>query len=445
MVVEFTCKNFRSFKDDAVLSLVAEKRIREREGYNRVLQSGNSPSLLSSSGLFGLNAGGKTNLFKALQVAIYVARNREYDDYPATRHPLLSPFLLDKQSADRPTEMEIILWDRKHDAEYTYGFQIQAKGIVREWLFTRNKQGDGRFTKKKIFKRDKNGFSFGASVEKSVRDFSDRVRPDASAVSVFSKVNHLESMRLIDLIKSPSLTILNLESDRESLDYAVDKHAESTDLSKITNIVQRADLSISNISFDKEEMPLNKLGPRLKKRLIPFLSSISANTNEKGQGQFTIRRATTVHHQYDSKRKHVGNTKLSLMHDESSGTRMFIGLAAAAVETLAAGGVLVVDELGASMHPFLTKMIVDQFDNKQSNPNAAQLIYNSHETYLLGRETNLRRDQMWLADKNEFGESYLKRLSEYKTRKDFDIASNYLAGRFGAIPFIGEQVDNLEN
>ena len=443
MIVEFTCKNFRSFKDDTTLSLIAEKRVRERNGCNRVFQFGDSPNLLSSTGLFGLNAGGKTNLFKALQVIAYVARNREYDDRPATQHPLLAPFMLDKQSGNEPTEMEIILWDKANNAEDTYGFQIAEKGIVREWLYASYKDQE-RFTRKKIFERKGSKFTFGTSVDKAVRNFAGSVRSDASAVSVFSKVNHLESMRLIDLMKPPMLTILNVESSRESLGYAVDKHSETTDLSKITHIVQQADLGISGISLDREEMSLNKLAPKMKKRLIPFLSSISASSDSKVQGQFTIRKASTIHHQYDGKRKRVGETKFSLMHDESSGTRMFIGLITAAVEALAVGGVLVVDELGASMHPFLTKMLIDQFDNKQSNPNAAQLIYNSHETYLLGQETGLRRDQIWLADKNQFGESYLKRLSEYKTRKDFDIARNYLAGRFGAIPFIDKQLDDLE-
>ena len=444
MIIEFTCKNFRSFKDETTLSMVAEKRVGEREGYNRTFQSANSPNLLSSAGLFGLNAGGKTNLFKALQVAVYFARNREYDDRPATQHPLLAPFLLDRRSKDKPTEIELVLWDKSNNAEYTYGFQITEKEVVEEWLYVSRKDQE-RFTRKAVFKRRGSKFTFGAGVDKAVRDFAGRVRRDASAVSVFSKVNHPESMRLLDLVKSSNLIILNVESSRDSLDYAVDKHAETTDLSEITNIVQRADLGIAGINLDKEELSLDKLKPKLRKRLVPFFSSISASPDKKGQGRFTIRTAMTIHHKYDEKRKRAGETEFSLMFDESSGTRMFIGLITAAVEALATGGVLVVDELGASMHPFLTKMIVDQFDNKQSNPNAAQLIYNSHETYLLGQETGLRRDQIWLADKNKFGESYLKRLSEYKTRKDFDIFRNYLAGRFGAVPFIDKQPHHFEN
>ena len=437
MVIELSCKNFRSFKDETSLSLVAEGRIKDLDGYTRVLKSGDSPGLLSSTGLFGLNAGGKTNLFKALQVAVYVASNRDYDRRLASWHSLIAPFKLDKKSEEKPTEIEIILWDKDNNTEYKYGFHIDKEIILREYLYTRHKERT-RLTRRKIFERNQAKFSFGAGVSGSVKRFCDSVRPDASAVSVFSQANHSESMRLIDLIKPPNLIILNVESSRESLNYAIKKQA-NMDLGKIADIVQKADLGIADIDFNTEVIPLKKLEPNLRQAIAPIISMMPSVSGSRDRETFTIKKATTVHHQYDDNHKRSGEAKFNLAHDESSGTGMFIGLITAAAAVLSSGGVLVIDELGASMHPFLTKMVVDQFDSPGSNPKLAQLIYNSHETYLLGQEAGLRRDQIWLTDKNKFGESELKRLSEYRTRKDFDIGRNYLAGRFGAIPFIGHQ------
>ena len=103
------------------------------------------------------------------------------------------------------------------------------------------------------------------------------------------------------------------------------------------------------------------------------------------------------------------------------------------------GGVLLVDELERSLHPYLARQIIGHFNDPESNPNNAQLIFTTHDTNLLGTmlgEPALRRDQVWLTEKNHEGATELYPLTNYKPRKAESLERGYLQGRYGAIPFV---------
>jgi AAA15 family ATPase/GTPase len=51
-----------------------------------------------------------------------------------------------------------------------------------------------------------------------------------------------------------------------------------------------------------------------------------------------------------------------------------------------------------------------------------------------------RQDEIWFVEKNKDGASHLYSLSDFKPRYDKDIRKSYLQGRFGAIPFIENNV-----
>ena len=101
---------------------------------------------------------------------------------------------------------------------------------------------------------------------------------------------------------------------------------------------------------------------------------------------------------------------------------------------------MVVDELEASLHPKLALEIVKQFNNPQTNPKNAQLIFTTHDTNLLGNDAGepvLRRDQVWLTEKDKEGATVLYPLTDYKPRKAENVERGYLQGRYGAIPYLG--------
>ena len=119
---------------------------------------------------------------------------------------------------------------------------------------------------------------------------------------------------------------------------------------------------------------------------------------------------------------------------ESSGTLKCIVLFIHAWFCVSFDGVLVIDELNTKLHPLLLKFIVDLFYDSASR---AQLIYTTHDTTLMDKKF-FRRDQIWFVEKDEFGESRLFALSDYKVRSDASFEKDYLAGVYGGIPMLRE-------
>jgi len=111
---------------------------------------------------------------------------------------------------------------------------------------------------------------------------------------------------------------------------------------------------------------------------------------------------------------------------------------------LSQGGVVIIDELEASLHPLLGLQIVRHFNSPETNPRNAQLLFTTHDTNLLGTmygPTPLRRDQVWLAEKNEEGTSRIFPLTDYSPRAEENLERGYLQGRYGAIPFLPNLLD----
>ena len=125
------------------------------------------------------------------------------------------------------------------------------------------------------------------------------------------------------------------------------------------------------------------------------------------------------------------------LENESKGTQRFLARIGPWIDALEKGGVLFVDEIEASMHPMLTRRLVDMMQNPGINTNHAQLIFTTHDVMLLDL-TLLRRDQIWFTDKDpKTLVSELFSLWDFSVRKDENIRKGYLQGRYGAIPFIG--------
>jgi uncharacterized protein len=128
------------------------------------------------------------------------------------------------------------------------------------------------------------------------------------------------------------------------------------------------------------------------------------------------------------------------LEQESHGTQQLFVIAQPVFECLAFGSLLVVDELESSLHPLLAQRIVQLFNDPQTNPHNAQLIFATHDTNLLGTTLGdpvLRRDQIWFTEKDEQGGTVLYPLTDFKPRKAENLERGYLQGRYGAIPFLG--------
>ena len=142
---------------------------------------------------------------------------------------------------------------------------------------------------------------------------------------------------------------------------------------------------------------------------------------------------------------------------ESNGTRKMFHLFDFFMDALKDGMVLFIDELDAKLHPLLTRYIINLFHNSEINIGNGQLIYSTHDTVNLNKDT-FRRDEIWFTEKNRDGVSEIYALSDYileddeegknktskKVRNDATYNKDYLTGRYGAIPVLEEFEINYE-
>lgn len=120
--------------------------------------------------------------------------------------------------------------------------------------------------------------------------------------------------------------------------------------------------------------------------------------------------------------------------EESAGTQVWFSLIGPTLNALRSGRILLFDEIDASLHPRLSARLLELFQDPETNPLGAQLIFTTHDTSLLNQ---LNRDEVWLTEKGDDGATELTALAEYggdKVRRSLNLERAYLQGRFGAVP-----------
>ena len=124
---------------------------------------------------------------------------------------------------------------------------------------------------------------------------------------------------------------------------------------------------------------------------------------------------------------------------ESYGTLRFITIFPLVIKAILTGGVLVVDEFDASIHPMALMSIINVFHNDDINVNHAQLIFNTHNPIFLNSNI-FRRDEIKFVERDEdTNQSVLYSLSDFGTtgdkgvRQHEDYMKSYFVGRYGAI------------
>ena len=207
-------------------------------------------------------------------------------------------------------------------------------------------------------------------------------------------------------------------------------HKKEKSSEEALKFFQKLKLGFSNILTHEEE-PIIPQG-------IPM--ELKALMQREMQGKKSIE-LDSIHHVYSDKGKVVGSINFSFEERESSGTNKLFDLSGPIFETLYNGSILVVDELDAKMHPLISQYIIELFNNSETNPNNAQLIFTTHDTHLLSQRI-LRRDQIWFTEKDSKEQTDLYSLMDIilpdgsKPRNDANYEKNYIAGRYGAIPYI---------
>lgn len=426
MLIEFQFKNYRSFRDEAVLSMEATGV----GNFKNCLIEYNNRKLLPAAAIYGKNGGGKSNVIRAYWLAVQFIRNAQRSQHEKAPIPVV-PFMLNDYSKEEPTEFEFVYVI--DGIKYNYGFAATKEKIVREFLYHAPKG-----QRAMVFSREEQKFTF--TEDKLRRNLiSETIAPNQLFFSIACTMNDTACVKAMKWFRE-AIYFSRDYSDipQQLLEYSNDNGM----LKAIASYAQAADLGIEDMQFEfnskeideKLDWPDN-VPEGIRAALTQFMRALSESSNQAEAklklGEVT---ATSLHTGIDKAGKHQ-QYKLEL-EDESDGTRKLMALAPAIESALRSGGVLLVDEIEKEMHPMLVNYIIAKFQSKRTNTNGAQLIFTTHNTELMNMEL-LRKDQLYFADKNQAdGSSELYSISDFNTRTTENIRKGYLAGKYGATPDI---------
>ena len=385
MLIQFTVENHRSIKNSAVISFAASK---DKSFEEYLLHPDAKKTLLPALAIYGANAAGKSNVLHAMMTMKEMVVGNAAKASKGQKLPW-EPFGGIKQ----PTTFEIVFIYQ--GIRYTYGFSFDAKKIYKEYLFH---WPNGR--EALIFSREDGVFEFRENINEQMT-LSNRT-PDNKLYLVSSNDWNLPQTENAYRWFRGKFTFL-MEEEPATSETVAQIASGDDKKARILKELLLADLGITDVAIK------NSSGK------APVITTTHRIINEDG---------TTEYFQL-------------LMEQESAGTQHFFTRIGGWLQALENGALLVVDEIEDSLHPLLTRRLIEMVQDKAINTKGAQLIFTTHDAMLLDLNF-FRRDQIWFAEKNDKTcATELYSLTSFSPRKGENVRKGYLQGRFGAIPFIG--------
>lgn len=398
MLVNFSFKNFRSFRDEMTISMEAANI---QELSSALMKAGDS-EMLPVAVMYGANSSGKSNVLKALKamrdVLLHSVKLNPKDKLDA------DPFMLDMSSQKEPTSFEIqfIIGESR----YRYGFDYTVNGIVAEWLYEK-RVGEREF---ELFLRS--GSEFKISKTRFAEGIGKETATPANRlfVSLVAQLNGKVAQSILDWFSDIEY-MLGMDGNGYAGKTLEMLFLNQNGSEEIRKFFESANLGFSELDVDRDTLDAGKM------------------------------KSETIHRFYDADGNLAGVRNFQTDKMESEGTKKMIEIAGPIFDAILNGKILIVDELDAKLHPFLTRKIIGLFMDKSVNNKGAQLIFATHDTNLLNLQY-LRRDQIWFTEKDKTDSTELYSLVEFrdeagkKVRNDRSIEKDYINGRFGAIPFM---------
>lgn len=387
MLLQFSITNHRSIKETAIISMkaAADKTMKEV-----LISPDGKKELVPVMAIYGANAAGKSNVIHALLLMREMVCGSYAKPLKGAELPYEPFAFVDGQT--EPTTFEIIYY--YESIKYAYGFSFDKDRIISEYLYH---WPNGR--EALVFSREKDEYEFRESIQEQLT-LAGRTLENRLYLTSSNEWNCAQTEKAYLWFQKNLRGLIATGVSNESTIDAIRKGGDGKQ--RILKEMMLADLGICNVELS---------GTKEK----PIISTVHQLTDDSGEKkQYTL-----------------------LLGQESVGTQRFFSRIGLWMDALNSGAVLVVDEIEASMHPLLTRHLIEMIQDQTTNQNHAQLIFTTHDTGLLDLKL-LRRDQIWFAEKDEKTmQTDIYALTEFSPRKEENIARGYLQGRYGAIPFIG--------
>lgn len=425
MLLQFSVSNFRSFRKRQTLSMAAsaQDKTLPENCISLNLQGGSPKMWLKGAAIYGANASGKTTVLESLKALAHLVKNSAKATDPREPISIIEPFALESESAEDPTAFEVVIV--VDDVRYAY-----AMAATRERIWHESLRAYPTGSAQTWFSRNWNAktSSYEWSPENPTGFKRDsRLEGDTLSNMLFIS-KHIASNRTeLDPVYrwfKDRLNFLHLDANWHfGGDFTINQLREGTPLAnRIVELLRHADLGVTGAQVVEQGVTRELL-----EALQRFPMEMPEQARERLKRPF-----------YEPELIHRGtnDTEYRLPWGaESAGTHRLFALAGPWLRFLTDGDVVCVDELDTSMHPMMATELLRLLFNEKESPNRAQIIFTTHNPLLLDT-TFIRRDQVWLTDKDRNGEGHLYPLIEYAPRKDESLIRGYLSGRYGAVPFI---------
>ncbi len=436
MLRSFRLGNHRSFRDEHELLLMPTY--------------GNERKVVPVAAVYGANASGKSNLLDGLRfMAALVGRWGPREPAPGSGIPRI-PFRLSPGSLLEPSVfvVELVLDGVRH----VYGFTVDDERVREEWLYSYPR---GR--RRVLFEREGREIDFGSTVTQrgKAEVVESLLTEETLFLSLSARVELEQYWPVFEWFRS-SLLLPGLnsrhwarETDRRAADFI---ERSTADRAAYLELARAADVGITDIDVEDLSDPRAAAQAALLEREAAQLEAAHAQASgdraEQLYHRATLARARVVIAR-ESRRtslllSHGAGGAAFRLHEESAGTQLWLGLLPILITCLTEGRTMVIDEIDTSLHPLLVRKLVGLFREPKTNPGRAQLIFTTHDAFLLAPiagEAGLDRDQVWFVEKQPDGASALYPLTDFKPRNEHNLARRYLGGSYGAVPFL----DDLES
>jgi len=441
MLIQVAVENYKSIEQEIIFKMIASGL--KGHPSHKVKTIFNEPAeLLRLGAIYGSNASGKTNLIEAINFA----KELIVDGTQSGERIRVKPFKLSSEYESAPTTIEFIIY--LDDQLYTYGFSVTNKEVVEEWLFAQRPGAKERRLFERVSENDQAVVKSGKSLE--AEDYSKKVlemvarstRVNQLYLHELVEKNHPGIRSLISWFKQ-TLTVIPAVSQYRQLTLRAVKDIDFTEF--VSRVLKRVGTGIERVESRERvvdiERDLTMYPEALRDQLAAQLNEMDENQGifisselmqrvyEKKDGDIIEYRLETIH--IDKEGKEVAFD----MEDESDGTLRLLHLIPLLADIKKDAKVVFIDELDRRMHPKLSQTLVKFFDELNTENNNSQLIFTTHDTNLFNQEF-LRRDELWIMNKNKYGASSLVSVQEFNIRNDKKLDKDYLLGRFGGIPNI---------
>lgn len=413
MIIQFSFKNYKSFKNEVTLDMTATKMT---ELQNHVVNIGND-KLLKVAAIYGANAAGKSNIYDAFEYMTYYVLasfkfggDSESKQIDNEKYHRVTTFILDKNAINEPTTFEVFFIDNQDNLQktYQYGFTLLKNSVEEEWLYVKSKTS--RDYKTIFYRKSGENIDF-AGINKGAENIELSLEKETLIVSLGAKlkINQLKKVRDWFL-------------KNEVVDFG----------SPIENLMRAKTIPVNFVDSKNVQNRVVEYFSTFDESIKDFRVEVENLSSDEGSEKNI---------KIDALHKNKEGEMISIpLHKESSGTLKMFALYPPIQEALKNGSTLFVDELNARLHPLLVRNIILTFVNPELNKNNAQLIFTTHDIWQLSNDF-LRRDEIWFVEKDvDTGISDLYSLADFsdedgtKIRKDEAYSKNYLLGKYGAIP-----------